>query len=148
MPLELFTMCSFISSIHKRRHGKKRKSQNGKLKIAIETELLFNGFNPNWNERKTNYSSTVVFAVNLSMGRDGIDFPMICNKNPLKFSTIFCTGLVYLFNTTRVRGRRKQKSYRSKAPVVIICSNLHQWSGWSKTATQCNMMQSLYDSLF
>lgn len=150
MSLELFTMCSMFNSFStcERRHGKKSKVTKWKIENRNWNELLFNGFISNWNERKTN-DRTVVFVVNISMIRDGIDFSMICNKKSIKIldNSFFIRdhSLPIQYNRNQRTKKEKRLSLHSTGGHHLYH---HQWSSWSKTAIQCNMMQSLYNSLF
>lgn len=136
----------FIHFDHSNGDMKKgKKSLNGKLEIAIEMSFCLMVSIGNKMRERENLQCCVC-----CIASDEIDFLMICNKNPLKFSTIFFSiWPVYLFSTIRDREWIKRKCYRSKAPVVIIC-NTFRVDGikMQHNATQCNMMQSLYSSLF
>lgn len=145
MPLELFTMCSFIQS--ESVYENKTKVTKWKIENRNWNELLFHGFNTEWNEKKY---CRAVFVVNFSIARVEIDFLMICSENPLKVPAfLFCTWPAHLFIicTTRVGEKVKRKGYHSIAPVVIIYTEYIQ-GRWYENAIECNIMQSLYNSLF
>lgn len=60
---------------------------------------------------------------------------MICNKNPLKFSTIFYETSSPI--QPESEEEKKRKGYRSKAPVAIICTTINgEW-----LVKNCNSMQ-------